>query len=230
MFPTPSMWLPEAFRHFQTPTSPFPLHNYTSPAPMDPYPGSPPYKPTRRSSKTPYKHISHFPADASDTEIDSDTDATHAPDFEHFPRISVRMPKHTAHSLRADQILILPPTLTALKICLHSQGPKRTIRAAVAGDMRLRDVVKQVLPQEYLRDARVHVKSRGEWLEPGSPMKVSDIAEMGRFARNERGEVEVRIAVENDRRERREYMWERREEGHGWEKGVGGRRMERMMY
>lgn len=230
MFPTPGMWLPEALRHFQNPAAPFPSHNYTSTAPMDPYPASAPYKPTRRSNKTPYKHISHFLSSASDTEIDTDTDTTRAPDFEHFPRTSVRMPKHTAHSLRAEQILILPPTLTALKISLHSHGPKRTIRAAVAGDMRLRDVVEQVLAQEYLCDARVHVKSRGEWVETGSPMKVSDIAEMGRFARNERGEVEVKIVIAIARRERREYMWERREEGHGWEKGVGGRRMERMMY
>lgn len=84
--------------------------------------------------------------------------------------------------------------------------------------MRLRDVVKQILPQEYLGDAHVYVKSRGEWMEPGSPVKVSDVVELGRVARNERGEVEVRIVVDGGVR--------RRESGHGWEREVG--RVDRM--
>jgi hypothetical protein len=230
MFSASSMWLPDAFHDFQNAPNPFPPHNFTS-TNMDPHAGTPIYKPNRRYTKGQYKHVSQFPSDMSETDIDIDTESPYSsriPDFEYFPRTSLRLPKHTSNSLRPDQILILPSTLTSLKISLHTHTPQRTIRAAVAGDMRLRDVIKQILPQEYLHDTRVYVKSRGEWVEPENPTKVSDIVDMGRFARNDKGEVEIRIVIGGGGREKREYRWERREEGHGWEKGVGFGRMERM--
>ena len=161
-------------------------------------------------------HTSHYPRRREDPNIELAS---------HFKRVQVRMPKKTAHDLRgADEILILPSSLTHLKISLHAHYDKRTIRAAVAGDMRLRDVIKQLLPQEYLSDARAYVRSRGEWIEPGAPTKVSDVADLGRFAVNERREVEVKIVVGRERE-----MGHARSGGvgrHGWERERG--RVDRM--
>jgi hypothetical protein len=207
------------------------------------------YKSSRRCTKKPTP-LSRFDSDISETDSNTDTDDNiytnhnrhhhhrRLPDFNHFPRTTLRLPKHTTHSLRPDTILILPTTLTNLKISLHAKilHQPRTIYAAVAGDMHLRDVIKQILPHEYLGDARVYMKNRGEWLEPGSLMKVSDIVDIGRFVRNERGEVEVKIVVSDggrvDVREgKKGFSWERerrRESEHGWEKEVGVGRMERM--
>jgi hypothetical protein len=147
---------------------------------------------------------------------------THNPypdlDFEQFPRTQFRLPHRTSNTLRPDTILILPPTLINLKITLHTHTLRRinTICAAVTGDMRLRDVVKQILPYELLCDAGVYVRSKGEWVKPGSSVKVSDVVEFGRVVRNERGEVEVRIVVGEKEREGRTGG-----NGRGWEREVG---------
>jgi hypothetical protein len=226
MFPQPSRWLNDPFRHFANPPTPIPLQTYTSASTLGPYFNDFPHRPRRHIHKGKHNHSTPF-SDASETDLDDTTD-TDTPytrrgrniDFEHFPRTQLRLPRHTSNILRSDTILILPPTLTNLKITLHTHTLQRnnTIRAAVAGDMRLRDVVKQILPHNYLCDVRVYVRSRGEWVEPGSPVKVSDIVELGRVTRNERGEVEIKIvAGERERDDRR---------GHGWEREVG--RVDRM--
>ncbi|KAL5121737.1 hypothetical protein ACEQ8H_000424 [Pleosporales sp. CAS-2024a] len=214
----------------------------------DPYLDPTTYKSTRRNHKK-LKHARppHFTPETSEagseTDMDMDPNAhlypyppTHTTsfaDFSPFPRTCLRLPQQTTSALRTDQILILPSHLTPLKISLHTHAPPRAIRAAVAGDMRLRDVVKQVLPHDLLGDARVHVKSRGEWVEPGNPIMVSHVVDLGRFATNERGEVEVRIMLarreRQGERDRQGYKWERRREGaRGWEKEVGIGRVERM--
>jgi hypothetical protein len=101
------------------------------------------------------------------------------------------------------------------------------MRVAVAGDMRVRDVVKQVLPKEYLGDVTSFVKTRGEWVECGAPIKVGDVVDLGRFVVDGRGEVEVRIVV--GRSDGGVVGRERGggERGYGYEREMVGR-MERM--
>ena len=67
----------------------------------------------------------------------------------------------------------------------------------VVGDMRFRDVVKQLVPEEGWNvsgGVKAYVKMRGAWQEPGCVL-VSQIVELGRFVLNERGEVEVKIDI-----------------------------------
>jgi hypothetical protein len=152
----------------------------------------------RRPSK---HHRSAFDLDDSDfaePNLGLDTDSTftphrHNPDFEPFKRLSLRVSPRTFQVLRPNELLIVSHSLTHLKIILHSH--QRTIRVAVAGDMRLRDVLKQVLPHKHLHDARAYVRSQGGWVEPEAPMKVEDVVELGDFAMNEKEEVEVRIVL-----------------------------------
>jgi hypothetical protein len=211
--------LNDPFCRFRT-TSSFPLHNYTAPH-VNPY--------TTHHHRRPNKH--HRPAFGLDDsgfaepDYDLDTDSTFTPhlhdahpDFEPFKRLSLRVSPRAFHALRPNELLIVSPVLTHLKISLH--GHHHTICVAVAGDMRLRDVVKQVLPHEHLYDARVYVKSRSEWIEPETPMKVRDVAELGEFVTNEKEEIEVRIVLG------RAGMEKRGSAGHGWEREIG--RMERM--
>ncbi|OAL02482.1 hypothetical protein IQ06DRAFT_117057 [Phaeosphaeriaceae sp. SRC1lsM3a] len=164
--------------------------------------------------------VNPFASDLSERDIDTVADyhfAQAIPDFEHFRRTQLRLTDRYARALRADDILILPPALTRIKISLlEGHQLVRNIRVAVAGDMRLRDVIKQVLAQESLSDARTYVKSRGEWTEAASPVKVSGIVDLGRFAVNEKGEVEVRIVIGGSRvRMSRDV----RGPSFGWERG-----------
>jgi hypothetical protein len=85
-------------------------------------------------------------------------------------------------------------------------------------------VIRQVLPQELLGDVKSYVKTRGEWVEAGSPMKVSDVAVLGRFVMNERGEVEVRIDIGGSSGREKRSVGEAG--GYGWEREMG--RVERM--
>jgi hypothetical protein len=220
---SPDMWLNNPFYRFNT-TSPFPLHNYAAPH-VKPYIDSHMYRTQhfRRPSK---HHRSAFDLDDSDfaePNLGLDTDSTftphrHNPDFEPFKRLSLRVSPRTFQVLRPNELLIVSHSLTHLKIILHSH--QRTIRVAVAGDMRLRDVLKQVLPHKHLHDARAYVRSQGGWVEPEAPMKVEDVVELGDFAMNEKEEVEVRIVLGCAKMEKKGGA------RHGWEREMG--RMERM--
>jgi hypothetical protein len=206
----PSIWLGESLRHFTNP-SPFPRSpRYTS----DAYTAPPTYPPYRRPPRyNTHRHASHFTPSPSETDFDeTDSDIFPArsnryqPDFEHFPQTSLRLPSNTARDLRSSEILILPSSLTRLKLQLRDTNNTyiRTLRATIAGDMRLRDVIKQVLPSEYLGDVKSYVRTKGEWVEPGSSTKISDVVELGRFVVNERGEVEVKIVVGGGREKERD--------------------------
>lgn len=59
--------------------------------------------------------------------------------------------------------------------------------------MRFRDVVSQLVQQGQYADVRASVRLRGEWQEPGSNVRISEVVRQ--YATNERGEVEVRIEV-----------------------------------
>lgn len=123
-------------------------------------------------------------------------------------RVSVMIPAHTADDFdlrrERDTVLILPQ-LTRLKIGMLVASQMRgaspetsTLHVAVASSMRIRDVVKQILPPAYTGDVRIWVKFRGEWQEPGGGWVISDVEGMGRFARNENGECEVRVVLGAD--------------------------------
>ncbi|KAH7386938.1 hypothetical protein DE146DRAFT_635711 [Phaeosphaeria sp. MPI-PUGE-AT-0046c] len=215
------MWFTgDPFRAFSNPGSPFTAHGYTSSPHMDNFSDNAHHRRHHFHHKPQHSSLSHFASDTSETDVDTVTDypfTQRNPDFEQFPRTQLRLPGRSSRGLRTDDILILPSTLTRIKISLHdAHHALRNIRVAVAGDMRLRDVVKQVLSQDYWSDARTYVKSRGEWIEAGSPTKVGGIVDLGHVAVNERGEVEVRIVIGGNRvRVRREV----RGPSFGWERG-----------
>ncbi|KAF1947090.1 hypothetical protein EJ02DRAFT_462030 [Clathrospora elynae] len=111
-----------------------------------------------------------------------------------FKRTHIELPSPTADLLSHTRtaILILPPTLTHLLVQIRSSHHgTETVRAAVAGDMRFRDVVKQMVPANYTGEVRAYVKLRGVWQEPGG-VRVSELVEQGRY---EIGEMEVKIEV-----------------------------------
>jgi hypothetical protein len=222
-----NIWLGDPYRRFSTTISSSPVHNYI-PTHIAPYtdPNAYQLRHHRRPNKRLHTLFGSEESEFGDPDYDRETSSAlndrldsphHDPNFEQFHSMHLRVPKRTAHDLRNDEILLLPPSLTHLKISLHAHP--RTIRVAIAGDMRLRDVIKQILPQEYLHDARVYVKRRDEWIEAGSPTKVSDIAQSGQSVLNERSEVEVRLVVGG--REKGEGMGR-----HGWGREMG--RIERM--
>lgn len=259
---TTNIWSHDPYRQHSK-HSFFSLHTYTPPH-ISPYTDPHAFQPRKDSHRHAAKYVpahrrrSAFDISASElsehSDFDMDTDSTAndrlhiphrrhrfpeiEPDFDvasHFTRTQVRLPRKTAHELRSsDEILILPPCLTHLKVSLFAQHSSRKMRVAVAGDMRLRDVIKQLLPQEYLRDTRVYVKARDEWVEPGAQTKVGDVRDLGQFVMNERNEIEVRVIVGNNDagRERGrvgENVHMRVSEGlgkHGWERERAG--MERM--
>ena len=94
-----------------------------------------------------------------------------------------------------DEILLLPPLLTRLRVQMRRSHGTETLRVNVAGDMPFRDVVEQLLSESELNaGVQAYVKMRGAWLEPGCVL-VSHIMEQGRFVLNERGEVDVKIEI-----------------------------------
>lgn len=235
MFP-PNFWLSDPFDSFTKRPSPV-----QTPYSYDYYNTAPPTHNHRDPKEHHHNHATPYTPSTSDSDIDTITDSdtlhpiyppyshhqhksrhhfTPPPSIQDCPSRNVRLPTQSAQLLHPTEILILPPTLTHLKISLEPTSSARsTIRAAVQPSMRLRDVVKQLVPAEHLPAARVYVKLRGEWVEAGSPLKVGEIGEMGRYVRGERegsGSVRVRVVVEQREREREV---ERR--GFGFE--MGGR-------
>lgn len=135
-----------------------------------------------------------------------------------FRKMTVKMNADTIdrYDLRWNEMLILPPSITRMCIeirCRHTQS-SQTLRVAVPGDMRLREVLKQVLPKEYVRGAEALGKSRGVWQEMGSLMKVSDIVKES--GRNLVDETEMRVIIGNDGMERGRLRGMQ-----GWEREMG---------
>lgn len=120
-----------------------------------------------------------------------------------FPSISLRLPPHHP-PLQQSSILILPSKLTYLNVSIslhqHHHFPTsndtkslETLHVAVAGDIWLHEVVKQILPAEWARDTRRDVKvlvwASREWVEVPARGLVGDVSGVVRD-----GE-EVRIKV-----------------------------------
>ena len=140
----------------------------------------------------------------------------------HCRNVSVRMSSR-APELDRDEVLVLPPTLTRLRVSIRAPSASfpQTLRVAVAGDTRFRDLIRQLIPQAYHRETCAYIKSRGVWVEPGAGLKFSDLAEQGSSVMNERREVKVKIVISGvrDRGQGRGAMaqaWER-EMRTGWE-------------
>jgi hypothetical protein len=125
-------------------------------------------------------------------------------------------------SFGRDELLILPPTLAKLKIQVRTPTSSSTIHAAVAGDMLFRDVIKHLLPSGHSGGVRVFVKLRDTWQEPGL-VRLSELAEQGRFLLNERREMDVKLEIggrgigAGRTMERRGMKAWERETGRGWE-------------
>ncbi|KAF2128490.1 hypothetical protein P153DRAFT_386609 [Dothidotthia symphoricarpi CBS 119687] len=179
-----------------------------------------PMHPSRAAPTHPRRHLrrrtSHFAIEGAEYTSQSDTsdayydkDASpdadfHIPSFRNmrpaaptpFHRVACRMPARTAEALdlARDEVLVLPLQLTRLRVRIYSGSRDvQSVRAVVAGDMRVRDVVGQVVGAG---DVRVYVKRGGRWVEPGAGVKMSGVVEQqGWFAGEEQREVEVKIEV-----------------------------------
>jgi hypothetical protein len=228
MFPrSRSPWDP--FRHFAMPPSPVVPYIYTA-LPTDPRTDDPIVQPRhhRRCNGRYHRHLSHPNPDINDTDHDTDTgfeySIRHA-DFEHFSRTQIRLPNQTAQNLCNNDILILSPSMETIEISLHMPHynvPSRAIRVAAAGAMRMNDVVKQVLPQEFVGIAEMYVKTRGGFAEIGPRARVNDVVELRRSDTNETKDVGVVVFVGG----RMEDAKGPRNGVHGWEREMG--RTERM--
>ena len=118
--------------------------------------------------------------------------------------VDTKMPNQTADALgmAPDEVLILHTSLVPMRLKIQIRFPprrtKKTVCAAVAMDMPLRHVVKQLLPEDWsVRDASVYVKFRGGmWQEARAGVRVSELVEIGSLAgRIASREVEVKIVV-----------------------------------
>lgn len=119
---------------------------------------------------------------------------------------------HFPPSPSSPTVLILPKTLTLTHLRIHLTTPSpcptpspstaTTLHATVASEMRLRDVIRQLLgPGVRLQgaDVRAYVRLRGEWQEPGGRVRVCEVVDkVGR-----RGEVDVWVDVRGGRSERK---------------------------
>ncbi|KAH7074692.1 hypothetical protein BKA63DRAFT_319519 [Paraphoma chrysanthemicola] len=236
----PRMWSPDPFHRSKD--SSFPI---TKKGDVNPYTNyytdSHDYFPKHRRRRDPF-HQSPFyveGSDFSDVEFDDtyslDTDTTldnrlqsaylprrhtTSPLAINFKRVQIRMLKRVAEHVHEDEVLILSPDLTRLRIQVRSAHSSESMRAAVAGDMRLRDVVKQVLSNAHGGEVLVQVKVRGEWVDISGSHMISEIVEHGRGVLNSRQEVEVRVSVGTGREKKP------RTDVRGWEHEIG--RMERM--
>lgn len=220
MFP-PNFWLSDPFdpfttnkRHSPTQTH-YPYDYYNTSTPPQHHRGS------KKPTYTPSTSVSDL-----DTITDADTyspydrapKAHHRQRFDHissqpyfhpFTPLTLRLPPTSAQSLHPSEILILPSTLTHLKISLEPTSSSRsTIRAAVPPSMRLRDVIKQMVPSEHLAMARVYVKLRGEWVEAGAPVRVGECGELGRCRGEESVRVKVVVVEQRERVESRGFGFE----------------------
>lgn len=115
-------------------------------------------------------------------------DARHPPSFRH---VTLNMPTHRADALgmRNDDILILP-AVHPMRLKIHirkNHHSVRTLRTLVATDMKLSDVVREVLPDQSHRETQVFIKWNGGWVDPGEGVSVRGLMEQGIR------DVEVRI-------------------------------------
>jgi hypothetical protein len=258
MFASPS-WSHDPFHRFTTPSHPhpYPIHTYACPPPQSnthyhdyPHKSDPPRRPSGAHHRSDYNqarrrtHIEPESSDFTDVEYDLDTESSfdnrqRTPRYHSIPTttstpclrtLTVQTPASTSSTLKQNTILILPPTLTHLRIQIRTPHSTDTLHAAVAGDISLRDVAKQLLPAREWREARVYAKLKGEWQETGALVMLSGIGELGRFGRNVAGEVEVRIVVGGgggDRGRRRRTSGQRGMRGvDGMEREKGRERVE----
>lgn len=138
-----------------------------------------------------------------------------------FKRTSIKLTRKSAEKLERDTILILPPTLTRLRVHMRTlySGTAETLHVTVAGDVHFSDVVRQLVPSTQLpAGTRGYVRMRGSWQEPGA-VRVSDLVGQGRGVMNEWGEMDVKIELggaEKEGRKRGVKAWEK-ETGRVWE-------------
>ncbi|KAH7087616.1 hypothetical protein FB567DRAFT_443052 [Paraphoma chrysanthemicola] len=237
------MWSPDPFHHRKD--SSLPITKKHNVANMNPYTNyyteSHDYLPQHRRRHDPFHQSSFYfeGSDFSDVEygdtysLDTDTTLdnrlqspysprrhTTSPIAKSFKRVQIRMPRRAAEQLREDDVLIVSPDLTRLRIQVRTAHSNEAMRVAVAGDMRLRDVVKQVLPTAHGEEVHVQVKVREEWIAVSGSHMMSEIVEHGRGVLNSRQDVEVRISIGSVREK------QPRIDVRGWEHEIG--RMERM--
>lgn len=132
--------------------------------------------------------------------------------------MKVRLPEQAVEALgvREDDVLIMPAGLVRMKVHLRCAMGKDTLQASVAGDMRVRDVLKQVVPADHAAEVRAWFKLRGEWQKLDGGLKVNQLSDMNRRLADEKPDVEVRIEVAGGgghgvggMRNMRGYEWER---------------------
>lgn len=177
--------------------------------------------------------------------------------------ITITTPRPTAQTLHAHlnphaaALLVLPLTLThlVLSLCVRGDVPRTSLHVVVAGNLRISDVVRQVMPRggkvlggygggggggvswgNVDGDVGIWVRRRGrsgEWDEVGGWASVQDVCSVGGDSHDDNNrEVEVRVVVEgevgsggDDREGEVESRWGGRIVAQEWE--AIGRKWER---
>jgi hypothetical protein len=79
------------------------------------------------------------------------------------------------HHIACDELSILPLHLTICKAIIVQYHEETVVRAAVVGNMKLRDVVAQLLPRTCSFDVWIYVKSQGAWILPDVKTRIYDL-------------------------------------------------------
>ncbi|ORY09913.1 hypothetical protein BCR34DRAFT_588990 [Clohesyomyces aquaticus] len=83
-------------------------------------------------------------------------------------RTTVHQTRRPGYRLSSGEVLIAPSDLTRLEVHITDQerGRNKVIRAAVAGETEVQELVQRLVPNANEKDVRVKVKVRGSYVEP----------------------------------------------------------------
>lgn len=96
-----------------------------------------------------------------------------------FARVNVNLPLTVRRQLGHDEVLIMPSHLHKLNVSVKKPGHRtQFLRASVAGNMRLRSVVHQILGSDTSR-VDVYVQLRNTWKHVGLDTRLDAFARVG---------------------------------------------------
>ncbi|KAF2868520.1 hypothetical protein BDV95DRAFT_461317, partial [Massariosphaeria phaeospora] len=120
----------------------------------------------------------------------------HASSDMNYQRVSVAFPLAFSPNLSREDVLILPHlTKLRARVSQFGSGTDTVVRAAVAGNMRLREIVPQLVSGTDEYNIVVYVKSRGSYVAAPLDTKLHDIRDVGFGLSRGSGEVELKIEV-----------------------------------
>lgn len=92
-----------------------------------------------------------------------------------FSRVTINLPLTLHHQLSSNEVLILPSPFYKLTAHVSFPGHRtRTLGVAVAGNMRLRSIMAQILG-DNTQGVDVWVEGRNGWVRPGLDTRIDDV-------------------------------------------------------